>query len=222
MINANEQQELLLSIAKKLRKQIVVYAVGGTAMMFHGIKDATKDIDLVFNDENDRQVFKEAALSLGYKEMDSVVVYGAEKKNQPIMLSRQKGGAERFDLFNYEVISFFFSKHMQDRSASTYEYNSKLILKIADVHDLIMMKCATDRQKDAEDVQNIVGTQKIDWKIVIEEAKHQVELGKNGAIFELGEFLEKLKNQLKVNIPQEVLNEIFEIVSKTAQDKKVK
>ena len=191
MINVDEQHNLLQNIAKKLKKQITVYAVGGTAMMFHGMKDATKDIDIVFSKEEDRNEFEEAAKSLGYKKMDSIIVYGAEKENQPIMLSR--GDAERFDLFNYNVISFFFSDNMQERAANTYEYEGKLILKIADVHDLILMKCATDRQKDAEDVKNIVENQKIEWNIVIEEAKHQVELGKNAAIFELGEFLEKLK-----------------------------
>lgn len=220
MINVDEQQDLLFNIAKKLKKQIIVYAVGGTAMMFHGMKDTTKDIDLVFSNEEDRKEFEEAAVSLGYRKMDSIIVYGAEKENQPIMLGRQKGEAERFDLFNCHVISFFFSKHMQERAANTYEFGDKLILKIADVHDLIMMKCATDRQKDAEDVKNIVETQKINWRIVIEEAKHQVELGKSTAIFELGEFLEKLKEQLQVNIPSEIINELFDLVVKQAQGQK--
>ncbi len=220
MINANEQQDLLQNLASKLKKEIVVYAVGGTAMMFHGIKDTTKDIDLVFNNEKDRNVFEETAKSLGYKKFDSVVVYGAEKENLPIMLVRGNDEAERFDLFNDHVISFFFSEKMKKRAKNTFEFAGRLILKIADVHDLILMKCATDRQKDAEDVQTIVETQKIDWKIIIEEAKNQVTLGKNQAIFELGEFLDRLKNELKIDIPKEVVDELYDLVIKMVKEKR--
>ena len=220
MINVKEQEDLLNNIAKQLKQEITVYAVGGTAMMFHGIKDTTKDIDLVFNNEKDRKLFEEAAKSLGYKEFDSVVVYGTENKNLPIMLARGKEEAERFDLFNYEVISFFFSENMKKRAENTIEFERNLILKIADVHDLILMKCATDRQKDAEDVKTIIETQKINWKIVIEESKHQVILGKKSAIFELGEFLEKLKEELKVDIPKEPINELFDLIIKNAKEKK--
>ena len=220
MINVTEQQDLLQNIAKKLKREIVVYAVGGTAMMFHGIKDTTKDIDLVFNDEKERAVFEEAAISQGYKEFDPIVVYGVEKENKPVMLARKKGEAERFDLFTNHVISFFFSENMKKRAENVVEFGGKLILKIADVHDLILMKCATDRQKDAEDVQTIIETNKINWKIVIEEAKHQVALGKHSAVFDLGEFLEKLKDDLKADIPSEVISEIMDIIIKQAKEKK--
>lgn len=221
MINVNEQQDLLLGIANKLKREIIVYAVGGTAMMFHGMKDTTRDIDLVFNNEEDREDFEKAAKSLGYKEFDSVIVYGAGKENQPVMLARGKGEAERFDLFNYNVISFFFSENMKKRSENTFEFGQNLILKIADVHDLILMKCATNRQKDAEDVQTIINeSPKIDWEKIIEESKHQVVLGKTRAIWDLGDFLDRLKDELGVDIPQEVINELLDLVRKQAEEKK--
>jgi len=220
MINIKEQQDLLNNIAKELKKKIIVYAVGGTAMMFHGIKDTTKDIDIVFNNEKDRIYFEEAAISLGYKKFDSVIVYGAEKDNQPIMLSRGKDNYERIDLFSYNVISFFFSENMRKRAENTIEFGEKLILKIADVHDLILMKCATDRVKDAEDVKAIVETQHIIWRTIIEEAKHQMTIGKTHAIFELGNFLDKLKQELKLDIPKEVLDELYNLLIKETEEKK--
>jgi predicted nucleotidyltransferase len=220
MINVTEQQDLLLNLAKKLKKKITAYAVGGTAMMFQGMKDATKDIDLVFTNEEDRIIFEEAAKGTGYTKMSSVIVYGAEKQNQPIMLTRQKGKAERFDLFLNHVISFTFSENMQSRAKNTYEFGDKLVLKIADAHDLIILKCATDRQRDAEDVKTIIEKQRVDWKIVVEEAKHQVKLGKSTAIMELGAFLEKLRNELKVNIPEAIIDELNGILIKQIKEKK--
>ena len=38
MISIEQQQKLLLNVSKELDKQINVYAIGGTAMMFLGFK----------------------------------------------------------------------------------------------------------------------------------------------------------------------------------------
>ena len=81
------------------------------------------------------------------------------------------------------------------------------------------MKCATDRLKDKDDAMKIINSVKIDWKILIQEAKKQIELGKERAAFDLGYFLEDLKRNFKVNIPQEVLDTLFSIVEKQAKEK---
>src|SRR3989338_6460233 len=100
MINVERQQKLLLNVARRINKKMNVYAIGGTAMMFLGFKDTTLDIDLVFENKKDRDIFKEAVKSLGYLEMDAIKVYGA-KRNAPEMF---KLDDERFDLFVVEVI----------------------------------------------------------------------------------------------------------------------
>ncbi|MBI4919148.1 hypothetical protein HY837_04405, partial [archaeon] len=47
MISIEAQQKLLLAVSTNLKKKITVYAIGGTAMMFLGLKNSTLDIDLV-------------------------------------------------------------------------------------------------------------------------------------------------------------------------------
>ena len=218
MITLDEQQKLFLSIARILNKKITAYAVGGTAMMFLGIKDSTLDIDLVFENENDKDTFKEAIKSLGYKEIDAIKVYGA-RRNQPEML---KLNDERFDLFIVNVIDFIFSENMQKRAESIHQFGENLILKIADPHDIILMKCATDRLKDKDDARKIVGLGKIKWELLVGEAKKQIELGKDRTAFELGCFLEELKNKMNVEIPKEILDQLFEIVKRQAEEKQKK
>ena len=218
MITIDEQQKLFLNVARILSKKITLYAVGGTAMMFLGIKDSTLDIDLVFENEKDKNVFKEAIKSLGYREMDAVKVYGA-RRNQPEIL---KLNDERFDLFVVNVIDFIFSENMQKRAESIHQFGENLILKIADPHDIILMKCATDRLKDKDDARKIIGLGKIRWRVLVEEAKKQIELGKERAAFDLGGFLEELKDKMNIKIPQEVLDELFEIVKKQAEEKQKK
>ena len=202
-------------MARRLTKKITVYAIGGTAMMFLGFKDATLDIDLVFENNKDRDVFKEAVKSLGYLGMDTIKIYGA-KRNTPEMF---KLNDERFDLFVIEVIDFIFSDNMRQRAEQIHQFEENLILKIANPHDIILMKCATDRIKDKDDARRIINSMKINWDIIINEAKKQMELGKDRAAFDLGYFLEDLKLNLNLEIPQKVLDKLFEIVEKQAKDK---
>ena len=215
MITIDQQQKLLLNVARRLTKKITVYAIGGTAMMFLGFKDVTLDIDLVFENEKDRDVFKEAIKSLGYLGMDAIKIYGV-KRNTPEMF---KLDDERFDLFVVEVIDFIFSENMRKRAEQIHQFEENLFLKIANPHDIILMKCATDRIKDKDDARRIINSTKISWDIIIDEAKKQIELGKNRAAFELGCFLEDLKLKMNLDIPQEVLDKLFEIVEKQAKDK---
>lgn len=218
MITIDEQQKLFLNIARILNKKITLYAIGGTAMMFLGMKDSTLDIDLVFENEKDKDIFKEAIKSLGYREIDAIKVYET-RRNQPEML---KLNDERFDLFVVNVIDFIFSENMQKRAESIHQFGENLILKIADHHDIILMKCATDRLKDKDDARKIIGLGKIRWELLVEEAKKQIELGKDKAAFELGYFLEELKNNMNVEIPKGILDELFEIVKKQAEEKQKK
>jgi len=217
MINVKNQQDLLLDVSRKLKKKITVYTIGGTAMMFYGLKEATKDIDLVFASDEERKEFKRAAMGLGYNLFSSIHVYGT-KPNQPIMLVRGKEREERFDLFVKEVIHFIFSEEMMKRATATYEFDINLILKIADPHDLILMKCATDRLKDKDDVRDIINKYKIDWKIIINEALNQIRLGKERAVWDLTAFVDDLI-KLKVNIPSDVQKRLFKLLQKQIDEK---
>jgi len=218
MINIERQQGLLLAVSKKLKEKVIAYAVGGTAMMFLGLKDATADIDLVFENRKERELFKNAVKSVGYKEMDSMIVYGG-KENQPEMLVL---GDERFDLFLREVVYFIFSENMQKRAREIHQFEDNLVLKIADPHDVILMKCATDRLKDIDDAMSIIKNTKIDWNLIVEEAKNQARLGKEKTIFELGYFFEKLNNKSKEIVPKPVTNELWGLLQKEIKGRQKK
>lgn len=216
MISIEEQQKLLIDISDKIKREITAFAIGGTAMMFYGLKNSTLDIDLVFMNESDKNEFKRAAKKIGYIEIDSVKVYGV-KNNTPDMLTRDDN---RFDLFVLEVISFDFSSEMQNRAKDTHQFGEKLILKVADPHDLILMKCATDRKKDIDDAKTIANNRVIDWNLTINEALNQIRLGRKRTIFELGCFLEDLKLKMKVNIPDKILDRLYDLMDEEVKKRK--
>ena len=71
MINLENQRTLLLTIAERIPKKMIIYAIGGTAMMLLGLKRETLDVDLVFSSEKERLMFKDIAFSLGYTETEN-------------------------------------------------------------------------------------------------------------------------------------------------------
>src|SRR3989344_3888417 len=211
MISLVDQTNLFTSIAKRLDKKITIYAIGGTALMFLGLKANSLDIDLIFTNDKDRQAFKKAAESLGYGEMDAKVVYG-DRSNKPILIKLDDA---RIDLFLLKVITSTFSKQMQKRSEDTIrQFNDNLIIKIADIHDLIIMKAVTGREKDELDILNIINNSKINWDLIINEAENQVNLGSERAILELGTTFENLTNKNKVVIPEYVLDKLWNLLNK--------
>lgn len=218
MISIGDQNKLLIQIGNKLPEEITIYAIGGTAMMFLGLKDVTKDIDLVFTDKKERKMFKEAAISLGYKEMDPAIVYGVQN-NCPEMITL---GTSHFDLFSLEVIDFTFSKNMQERATQIHQFGKNLKLKIADKHDIIIMKCATRRMKDEDDIVNIVrNNYPIDWDIIMEEIKLQVvSLGKETAFMEMGNQVEKLIYTHKLDVPKSIHDKLFSLLEEQIKRKK--
>ena len=111
---------------------------------------------------------------------------------------------------------------MRLRAEQIHQFGETLILKIANPHDIILMKCATDRSKDKDDARKIINSTEIDWKIIIEEAKNQIKLGKERAVFDLTGFLEDLRKMMGVNIPPEIMKKLFELVERQIKEKKKK
>jgi hypothetical protein len=216
MISVKDQQNLFVEIARRLPREMIVYAIGGTAMMFLGFKESTQDIDLVFTKSEDRMAFKEAAKQLGYKEMDSKIIYGV-KNNCPEMITL---GDARLDLFLLDVIDFNFSETMQKRAQQTHQFGNNLFLKVADVHDIVMMKSATRRIKDEDDIVRIAQDNEIDWEILIKESQEQIKLGKERAVLDLISLLEKLNKKHKMKIPRELIGKLYKIFNKQVDKKK--
>ena len=165
MIDIKQQEEIFIAIGNILEKKIVAYAIGGTAMMLKSIKDSTLDVDFVFDKENDRTKIILALKKLGAKESDATLTYGLNK-NIPLMVEINNA---RFDLFLNKIVTSVFSEKMKNRANEIHEFGENLIVKAADIHDIILMKCATDRIKDKDDARSIVNSTKINWDILINE-----------------------------------------------------
>jgi hypothetical protein len=214
MIDIQQQEEILIAVGRVLPRKILVYAIGGTAMMLKGIKNSTLDIDLVFDRREDREEFAKALKKLGAKTYDVTLVYGL-KENTPIML---EFGNSRFDMFMNKIITSTFSEAMKTRAKQTHEFGN-LVVKVADSSDIIIMKSATSREKDLADITTIFSKSNINWDILVEEAKEQVRLGNEIAILALGEKLEKLSNGKLIQVPKDISDKLWRLLHKQIKDK---
>jgi nucleoid-associated protein YejK len=108
---------------------------------------------------------------------------------------------------------------MQKRATQIHEFADKLIIRVADPNDILIMKSVTSRDKDLDDIVAIVNKSRINWEVIVEEAKEQVKLGNEIAIMGLGEKLEKLTNQKVITVPKEISDELWKLFTKQVKDK---
>lgn len=216
MITIKEQERLFIEIGRELARKVTAYAIGGTSLMLQGIKAATLDVDIVLENEEDREYLMETMRKLAYKDSDYRFVYKETKKGIPKMLLGEK---LRFDLFVNEVITSVFSDAMKKRAAETHEFGN-LILKAASPTDVAIMKGATDREKDDQDIIFIAQKSLLDWNIMKEAVLEQVALGNKRAVLNLGHKLEKLNNEKKIKLPEEFLDELWQILKRQIEKKR--
>ena len=211
MVKINEQSQLFEIIGNDLKEKINCYVIGGSAMLFYGAKVDTKDVDLVFLKKRDLEKIKEILEKISFKDkIELVKIFRRyeDGKNRPIMMVGNNG--ERIDLFFKEIITFEMSNTIVDRVREIHEFNN-LIINVVSPEDIILLKCATEREKDRFDALSLIEKFKINWNVIIEEAINQTKLESNIFPVFLFDFLYELKEDFKANIPKEVLDKIRKI-----------
>lgn len=136
MITKKDLLNWLKEIDSKLKNQIVLTAVGGTAMTLLNLKESTIDIDFDIDKSN-------------YNEFNKLVLQSKKF---------------RVDLFQNGYI--FSEQLPEDYVNIAIEYNEvkfrNLILKILNPIDIILTKAARYSTRDEEDISILVKKTKID------------------------------------------------------------
>ena len=214
MINTKDQEELLKLIADYLSRDVECYAIGGTAMIFYGYKNATKDIDLVFLNKDDCEEFIKAIEKLGYSKKSLKSVYNEKRIDFPSKPRIYSRGDERFDLFIRNVFGFEFKNQFKELIREKIGFISKkeLIINILPIEFIILLKAITHRERDLEDVQEIADKEKnIDWDLIINEAIKQKE-NNPWMLIDLEKTMRELKK--KMFIPSKYFEMIYKAEEK--------
>ncbi|MFH0849127.1 MAG: DUF6036 family nucleotidyltransferase [archaeon] len=153
----------------KLSKKTTLHVAGGAAMAFYGLKEATKDIDVIVRSETQRDSLVQALHDMSYSEPGRVTAIYAQME-ATATLENQDGF--RWDVFNRIVAhKLSLSRNMITRSQRVLT-SGRLEVRLLSKEDIFLLKSVTDRERDLEDM-GIVAESGIDWKIVAAECSSQ-------------------------------------------------
>lgn len=208
MISYTNQEQLFKDIAKALDQGITCYAFGGTAMLYLGFKDETKDIDLIFANHNDRKEFIRAIKQLGFTQTSPITAYIQRKavdENAPVMY---EGRDARFDLFVQKIFRTTLSQSMQKRAVATHNYGKTLNLQVVSPQDIVLLKSVTNRRRDIEDALDIISTTTaFPWDEVVDEAIWQHNNGDEWILIDLEKTLQEFREH--ITVPPHILDRIY-------------
>lgn len=199
MIELKEQNELFELIASKLSFDVSCYAFGGTAMMYYGYKNSTKDIDLLFFDKKSRDEFMRVLQILGYKEKPISVAYENKEKSpdKPVLLTR---GEERFDIFIDTIFGINLKEEIISKFYGKYDFfkNKSLTIYAMKKEDIILLKSATNRIRDFDDILQILQKDEVDWDYITDAAVKLDKKGNSWFILDLEEKMRLLKKHVRI------------------------
>lgn len=189
----------LQRIADHLETEVEAYLVGGGAMSLHGgLKDTTKDIDLVAVDEEDLERLMGVLDAMGYEEVTDL---GDEYDRLGARHCVRNEDGCQFDVFYRQIADkLFFSKGMQTRSEPilTDEF---FLVSIVSFEDIFLFKSVAERPDDIEDMATLVQTD-LDFAVIENEIENQIELlGSERFITVISESLERLDQNQSIQTP---------------------
>jgi hypothetical protein len=155
----------------KTKQPLTLFLIGGGAMAFYGLKDATKDIDIILTTKDELNNLKTTLETLGYQEPDPIHITRAYNKMQTgAMLENQDGF--RWDLFITKVCNALtLSATMQQRLTPLYK-GDQLTVLMASKEDIFLFKGITEREADLEDMR-ILAESGLKWNIINHECQSQ-------------------------------------------------
>lgn len=196
MITYNDQMNIFSLISREIKKNIECYAFGGTAMMFYGYKGETKDIDLLFENLEERDEFISAIARLGFEKYSPFGIYIPEKlkgKHSPLIYKRGDG---RFDVFVKKIFKTVISPKMKEDLYAIHDFKDKYNLKVKVLRKeyIVLLKAVTERDRDFEDILTIVKNEKnFNWQYFIDEVIWQHAHGDSWVILDVEKMMQELK-----------------------------
>ena len=195
-----QMEDLFKEIDDKLTKKVNVYIIGGAALLFEGLKPATKDIDLILENKKEFITFEEALISLNFKAEMPTTDY--KKMELTKIMVRDD---YRIDAFLKKVCKKFdLSKDMIKRSDEILRLKNIFVYKCSN-EDIFLFKSMTERPGDLEDCIELV-KKGLDWNAIKNELFDQINnTGQDVWITWIGERLDELiKKGLTIPIIKDI------------------
>jgi len=185
----------LKRLNESLEKQVQMYLIGGANMSLLGLKDATRDIDIIV-DEIELPILKNALLRCEYVEK-SLPIY--QKMGSRLVMENTDGF--RWDVFvNIVCHALVLSPSMRDRCKKLRFDFKNLEIFLLSKEDIFLFKGVTERERDIEDM-HILYLQGLDFEVIKKEINWQSEYSGIAWITFLFPRLTKLQERYGIVLP---------------------
>jgi len=188
--NFDEINELFKEINNSVSDKINIYVIGGAMLLYHGLKPATKDIDVIVFEKSEYTLFGNALTKIGFE--PKVLTNEYKHLNLNEILVRDDF---RVDLFHKIVCKgFSLTDTMISRAEPIIEL-SKLKVFLCSNEDVFLFKTLTEREGDLEDCIAI-SRRGLNWNEILTELKLQIDISKRNVwITYVGERLDILEER---------------------------
>lgn len=158
-------------LASLINKDLTVYLIGGGALTLEGLKNATKDVDLIVREESDLKQLWSVLRSADYEPQEDLA---AEYDQLDTAFILEKDG-RRFDVFHEQVAGvIYLSDSMVSRSRHLFD-EERLSVRMVSLNDIFLFKAVANREDDIEDMIR-VAQGGIDEDAILDEIMTQLEL----------------------------------------------
>jgi len=191
-------QRGLEELGEHLETTVDAYLLGGGNLILRGLKDSTKDVDLVVEDGQTFFAIAESLEDLGYEERgDLEAAY--DRLDPGIVL--EKEGFPRWDVFVETVAGQLqLTEAMIERCDRSFEYGN-LHVHLLSLTDIFVFKSITGREGDLEDVALIARQTALDWDEIFREIETQEDLAGHFFSFAVLDTLDVLEQRYDIVAP---------------------
>jgi len=180
-------------------ERVNVYLFGGEAMRIRGLKRATRDVDIVVENEREFIALRTALTDLGYKTLREEEISKTDQKLRPSGIF-VKEGHPRVDLFLGFICNAFRLSNSMVKRCETREIRN-LGLHIMSNEDIFLLKSVTDREGDIYDMIELAKSEGFDWGILFEELLVQEEIAGRHFCFSLLDSVEIVERKTGMRSP---------------------
>lgn len=198
----------LAAIGAQDDRPVTAYLIGGGAMSLRGLKESTKDIDIVVDSSAAHDTLWTACIETGYEPVQSLDdVYRA--LGAKTVCDNNDGC--RIEIFDRQVVdTLVLSEGMKNRSEQFLE-SGNLTVQLVSPSDVFLFKAVAKRPDDIDDMNVLVQTG-LDFEVIVEELHLQTDQPEDlQFVTDVGESLGRLADQYGVTLPLQ--DEVEELVA---------
>lgn len=196
--NKDTVEKKLKEIGEKVKKKLDLYLIGGGNMMYRGLKDSTKDVDIIAESKDAYLELIKALKELKYRESASDM--NLYKKLSPSTIMT-KNGSPRLDIFTGIVCGGIKITDEIKRGRELLNEYGRMRMYLLAPEIIFLLKSITDREGDLEDARILCTNYPLNWNRILDEVKRQERLSGKTFSFAVLDTLEVLKDKWGINSP---------------------